>query len=291
MLQDYSAMEISTWFGRIDLESGKLVRGEDELSKDKKSIHSREESQAYPLPQPDLRRLSLEVGFFSEDTQYSCNLRQYAISLAKRKLEESAGAEQDLLMAMQALDGMSQAINLLDERLYEWSRLHRQEIVHGRSLAEGLKQDRNMGRLAGAIIDLRESRQALEGVVSDAVQLLAPNLSALAGPILAARLVSRAGGLSRLAAMPSSRLQVMGAEKSLFKHLKGHAPSPKHGIIYRHPAVIGSSRRLRGRAARALAAKLAIAARLDANEAGLSQDLQEALAARLIQIRQKGVKR
>jgi len=194
-------------------------------------------------------------------------------------------------MAMQALDGMSQAINLLDERLYEWSRLHRQEIVHGRSLAEGLKQDRNMGRLAGAIIDLRESRKSMEDIVSEAVQSLAPNLSALAGPILAARLVSRAGGLSRLAAMPSSRLQVMGAERSLFKHLKGHAPSPKHGIIYRHPAVIGSPRRLRGRAARALAAKLAIAARLDANEAGLSQDLRDALEARLIQIRQKGIKR
>ncbi|HOU70145.1 MAG TPA: ATP-binding protein [Methanothrix sp.] len=284
-------MEITTWFGRIDLEIGELVRREDELSKNEISILSRQESQAYPLPQPDLRRLSLQAGIFPEDSQYNCNLRQYAISLAKRKLEESAGAEQDLLMAMQALDGMSQAINLLDERLYEWSRLHRQEIVHGRSLAEGLKQDRNMGRLAGAIIDLRESRKSMEDIVSEAVQSLAPNLSALAGPILAARLVSRAGGLSRLAAMPSSRLQVMGAERSLFKHLKGHAPSPKHGIIYRHPAVIGSPRRLRGRAARALAAKLAIAARLDANEAGLSQDLRDALEARLIQIRQKGIKR
>ncbi len=211
--------------------------------------------------------------------------------LVKKKLQESTGMEQDLLMGVQALDGMSQAINLLDERLYEWSRLHRQEIVHGRSLAEGLREDRNMGRLAEAIMDLRESRQALEDVVSEAIQFLAPNLSALAGPILAARLVSRSGGLFRLAAMPSSRLQVMGSEKSLFKHLKGQAPSPKHGIIFRHPAVIGSPRRLRGRTARALAAKLAIAARLDANGAGLSQDLQDALAARLKQIRQTGGKR
>ena len=69
-----------------------------------------------------------------------------------------------------------------------------------------------------------------------------------------------------------------------------NTPSPKHGIIYRHPAVIGSPRRLRGRAARALAAKLAIAARLDANGAGLSQDLRESLDARLMQIRQTGRK-
>ena len=284
-------MEIKTWFGRIDLESGKLLCSEDERGREEISVPGPEEARAYPLPQPNLRALAQKTGVFSEELQYNQHLRDYAVSLVKKKLLESASAEQDLLMGMQALDGMSQAINLLDERLYEWSRLHRQEIVHGRSLAEGLREDSNMGRLAGAIIDLRESRQAMEEAVSAAVQSLAPNLSALAGPILAARLISRAGSLAYLAWMPSSRLQVMGAEKSLFKHLKGHAPSPKHGIIYRHPAVIGSTRRLRGRAARTLAAKLAIAARLDANGAGLSQDLQDALAARLMQIRQKGAQR
>jgi len=284
-------MEIITWFGRIDLESGRLLCSEDERGGEEISVPGPEEARAYPLPQPNLRALARETGVFSEKMQYNQHLRDYAVSLVKKKLLQSANAEQDLLMGMQALDGMSQAINLLDERLYEWSRLHRQEIVHGRSLAEGLREDSNMGRLAGAIIDLRESRQAMEEAVSAAVQSLAPNLSALAGPILAARLISRAGSLAHLAWMPSSRLQVMGAEKSLFKHLKGHAPSPKHGIIYRHPAVIGSPRRLRGRAARTLAAKLTIAARLDANGAGLSQDLQDALAARLMQIRQKGAQR
>ncbi|MGB7545176.1 MAG: ATP-binding protein [Methanothrix sp.] len=284
-------MEIKTWFGRIDLESGKLLCSEDERGREEISVPGPEEARAYPLPQPNLRALAQETGVFSEEMHYNQHLRDYAVLLVKKKLLQSSSAEQDLLMGMQALDGMSQAINLLDERLYEWSRLHRQEIVHGRSLAEGLREDSNMGRLARAIIDLRESRQAMEEAVSAAVQSLAPNLSALAGPILAARLISRAGSLAHLAWMPSSRLQVMGAEKSLFKHLKGHAPSPKHGIIYRHPAVIGSPRRLRGRAARTLAAKLTIAARLDANGAGLSQDLQDALAARLMQIRQKGAQR
>jgi nucleolar protein 56 len=145
-----------------------------------------------------------------------------------------------------------------------------------------------MGRLATAILGLRESRKSLESEVSSTVESLAPNLSALAGPILAARLISRAGGLARLAAMPSSRVQVMGAEKSLFKHLRGNAPSPKHGIIYRHPAVISSPRRIRGKTARVLAAKLSIAARLDFNGAGLSADLQASLEARLKHIKQTG---
>jgi len=189
---------------------------------------------------------------------------------------------------MEALDNLSQAINLLDERLYEWSRLHSQEIVHGKDLAEGLKEDENMGTLAKAILGLRESRKATEEDVSATVQTLAPNLSALAGPVLAARLISRAGGLSRLAKMPSSRVQVMGAEKSLFKHLRGQATSPKHGIIFRHPAVIGSAKKLRGRVARTLAAKLAIAARLDHYGNGPSLDLQRSLEARLRDIKQRG---
>jgi nucleolar protein 56 len=80
----------------------------------------------------------------------------------------------------------------------------------------------------------------------------------------------------------------MGAEKSLFKHLKGQAPSPKHGLIFRHPAVVGSAKKLRGRMARTLAAKLAIAARLDQFGAGLSLDLQASLENRLRKIKQVG---
>jgi nucleolar protein 56 len=281
-------MEIVTWFGRVDLESGALLDREDGGGM---IVPLTEEIRAYPLPQPDLRALARAAGLFSDEMEYNRNLRENAIALVKSRLQEAAGAEQDLLMAMQALDGMSQAVNLLDERLYEWSRLHRQEIVHGNDLAEGLKSDGNMGLLAGAIICLRDTRRAHEAAVSASVQSIAPNLSALAGPVLAARLISRAGGLARLAQMPSSRLQVMGAEKSLFKHLRGNAPSPKHGIIYRHPAVIGSARRLRGKAARALAAKLSIAARLDANGAGISADLQASLAARLGEIKKRGARK
>ena len=128
----------------------------------------------------------------------------------------------------------------------------------------------------------------MEKEVSSSAENLAPNLSCLAGSVLAARLISRAGSLRRLAKMPSSSIQIMGAEKSLFKHLNGHAPSPKHGIIYRHPAVIGAPKRLRGKVARTLSGKLAIAARLDYFGQGLSPDLMKTLEKRLTDIRIKG---
>ncbi len=283
-------MEILTWFGRVDLQTGCLLAGpllDGEVLEEKLKIEQYP-ANAFPLPQPDLRALAKSSGFAANDEEYNKKLRETALGLVRRSILSGSSVEQDLLQAMEALDNFTQAINLLDERLYEWSRLHSQEIVHGKDLAEGLKEDENMGTLARAILSLRESREVTQADVSSTVHTLAPNLSALAGPILAARLISRAGGLRYLAKMPSSRLQVMGAEKSLFKHLKGQAPSPKHGLIFRHPAVVGSAKKLRGRMARTLAAKLAIAARLDQFGAGLSLDLQASLENRLRKIKQVG---
>lgn len=278
-------MEIVTWFGKIDQETGGLLGGGDADSIIEVLLG---QTRIVPVLQPDLRRIALIHGYLANDSEYNSRLRDVALKLVHRQLLELTTAEQDLLQAMEALDDMSQGVNLLDERLYEWSRLHRQEIVHGKELAEGLCEDENMGTLAKAIQGLREARKIMEMEVITSAEELAPNLSSLAGPVLAARLISRAGSLRRLAGMPSSRVQVMGAEKSLFKHLKGHAPSPKHGIIYRHPAVIGSPKRLRGKVSRALAGKLAIAARLDYYGAGRSMDLQSSLDIRLDDIKRRG---
>ena len=282
--------ELFTWFGKVDMEKGCLLAepfadregSEGELKIDQQA------TSAFPVPQPDLRALARKSNFVADDREYNRRLLETALAMVRRSILSGSTVEEDLLQAMQALDSFSQSINLLDESLYEWSRLHSQQIIHGKDLAEGLKEDENMGTLARAILSLRDSRSETEADVSNTVRALAPNLSALAGPILAARLISRAGGLRYLAKMPSSRLQVMGAEKSLFKHLKGQAPSPKHGIIFRHPAVTGSARMLRGRVARTLAAKLAIAARLDQFGAGLSPDLQISLDSRLKEIKRKG---
>lgn len=275
-------MEILAWFGRVDTESCIIVPAKD-TEEVAKAWLSPEAAQLEK--QPDLRSLAKDCGYILDDQEYNIRLREAALRLVQRQLEAWATSEQDLLHAVEALDDLNQAVNLLDERLYEWSRLHRDEIVHGRDLATSLSQDRSMGELARAILSLRESRQRMEEEVASAADSLAPNLSALAGPVLAARLISRAGSLKRLAEMPSSVIQVMGAEKALFKHLHGKAPSPKHGIIYRHPAILGTPKILRGRMARALAAKLAIAARLDYNGRSILPELKSALDRRIIEVR------
>ena len=147
-----------------------------------------------PALQPDLRSLALGYGYVADDSEYNSRLREVALELVRRQLLDLTTAEQDLLQAVEALDDLSQAVNLLDERLYEWSRLHRQEIVHGKDLAEGLCEDENMGILARAIQGLRESRKTMEMEVVTSAEELAPNLSTLAGPVLAARLISKVRG-------------------------------------------------------------------------------------------------
>lgn len=117
--------------------------------------------------------------------------------------------------------------------------------------------------LAGIILDLYKLRETLEGYIEAVMKEVAPNITALVGPKLGARLLSLAGGLENLAKLPASTIQVLGAEKALFRALRTGGKPPKHGVIFQFPAIHRSPRWQRGKIARALAAKLAIAAKVD----------------------------
>jgi nucleolar protein 56 len=211
-----------------------------------------------------------------------------SIALVRRKLRSLATVEQDVLQMIEALDDLDKTTNLLEERLYEWSLLHRDDLDRTKDLTLSLTGQGPIDELATAITNLRRSRNMIEEAVSSSISTISPNLSELAGPLLAARLMSRAGSLRRLSELPSSSIQIMGAEKSLFKHLKGKAPSPKHGLIYRHPAIMNAPKRLRGKLARALSGKLSIASRLDYHSGIISPELKESLENRLSEIRKRG---
>ena len=118
--------------------------------------------------------------------------------------------------------------------------------------------------LASHLLSLYSYREELEGHISSTAQEVAPNLSEVAGPVLAAKLIERGGGLNKLAMKPSGAIQILGAEKALFRAKKTRARPPKHGLIFQHPFVHSKKRKQRGRSARVLASKLALAARADA---------------------------
>ncbi len=119
-------------------------------------------------------------------------------------------------------------------------------------------------KLAKALVNIIETRKELEEYVREKAKRELKNISYLTDELLAARLVSLAGGIDKLAEMPASTIQVIGAEKALFKHLKKGTLPPKHGIIFQNPHVNSAPLGHRGKIARALAAKIAIASKADA---------------------------
>lgn len=126
---------------------------------------------------------------------------------------------------------------------------------------EDLDQLRTMCKNTQALYNIRSS---LENHVDSTMDEIAPNIRALAGSLLGARLIAIAGGLKNLAKMPASTIQVLGAERALFRALRSGARPPKHGIIFQHSFFHEAKQWQRGKIARALAGKLAIAARIDA---------------------------
>lgn len=117
---------------------------------------------------------------------------------------------------------------------------------------------------AGRNQDLYETKIKVEDYVESKMKAIAPNLTHLAGPFIGARLIALAGSLKRLAVLPAGTIQVLGAEDAFFRFMKTGRKPPKHGIIFQYPAIRGAKKNLRGKLARTLAAKIAIAARADA---------------------------
>ncbi len=113
-------------------------------------------------------------------------------------------------------------------------------------------------------LELFKFREKAEAYVDAVMNQVAPNTTAIIGALLTARLMSIAGGLENLAKMPASTMQVLGAEKALFRSLKTGARPPKHGVIFQYASIHQSPRWQRGKIARTLSGKLAIAARVDA---------------------------
>jgi len=140
--------------------------------------------------------------------------------------------------------------------------------------------------LARTITELSKLRDGYEEYQKKLAEELCPNLSAVGGPEIAAKLVSHVGSLARLAILPASTIQVIGAEKALFKHLKNRKiPPPKHGIIFQHPKVSTSPKKVRGKIARTLANKLALAAKADAfSKRDISAKLKEEFEERYAEI-------
>jgi nucleolar protein 58 len=122
----------------------------------------------------------------------------------------------------------------------------------------------NIKELCDQVIDISEYRASLSDYLRNRMQAIAPNLTIMVGELVGARLIAHAGSLLNLAKHPASTVQILGAEKALFRALKTKRDTPKYGLIY-HASLIGQANaKIKGKVSRMLAAKTSLAVRTDA---------------------------
>ncbi|XP_069004547.1 nucleolar protein 58 [Embiotoca jacksoni] len=153
----------------------------------------------------------------------------------------------------------------------------------------------NIGHLCDQVIEISEYRTQLYDYLKNRMMAIAPNLTVMVGELVGARLISHAGSLLNLAKHPASTVQILGAEKALFRALKTHKDTPKYGLIY-HASLVGqTTAKNKGKISRMLAAKSALAIRYDAlgedTNAEMGIENRAKLEVRLRQLEDKGIRR
>lgn len=215
-----------------------------------------------------------------------------ALESTKEELSE-VNREKHLVKAVKMLDSMEGSIAEKEERFKDWYSLHfpefideiediehivkildsevqRSELDAFAEMAEnsnGSEMTEKEEKIIQTVLkDLQsdiDTKSELENYIQDLVKEEMTNLDKLLGTFLAARIVALAGGLEEMAKKPASTIQMLGAEKALFRYLRGKGTPPKHGVLFEHEYVNQLPEDQRGKMARFIANKAVMAARID----------------------------
>lgn len=232
------------------------------------------------------------LDFFNQP-KYLERMQKAAMLITKRRIAESLNREYLIVQAVQNIDEIDKVANTLAKRLREWYELYNPEfsksieshekfaeLIQKKTKKEllkevGLSEAESMGAeiakkdiepmmgLARQISSLFSLRQQQVDYIEKSMKELLPNVDAVCGAIIGAKLLAVAGSLQKLAMFPASTVQLLGAEKALFRHIKTGAKPPKFGVIINHPVVTRAKQKEKGKAARMLADKISIAAKID----------------------------
>jgi nucleolar protein 56 len=242
--------------------------------------------------QSSYRKLAMDLRWVSSQAELNELLSKVNLELTKTELRKEK-RDQLIIRVMSVMEELERELNVFSEKLREWYGLHFPEMDREvsshekyveivarsgrRDAIEGLEKlaggssgmdlsDIDVKELQGfakGLLGLFESRKGLTRYLEGITRTSMPNTSAVAGPVLAARLLSLAGGLEKMSKMPSSTIQLLGAEKALFRHMKGEGKAPKYGVLFGHPLIQAAPRELKGKVARLVAAKISLAVRMD----------------------------
>jgi len=230
------------------------------------------------------KKLLPEVLNLFKDKKYYSEFYQKNIQLTKQAIKESVNEDNLIIQTISNINELDKVYNLLTKRLREWHSLYFPELSakitsHEKFVELVLNQSEkdkdSMGAdlakkdqdeillLAKQIDELFSLRKKHEIYLKKIMSKYCPNLLELAGVTIGAKLLELGKSLKRLALLPASTVQLLGAEKALFRHIKTGAKSPKFGVIHDHQLIQTTKPKLRGKAARMLADKLSLCARLD----------------------------
>jgi nucleolar protein 56 len=227
-------------------------------------------------------------------------LREKFIKIAKERIKEKKKRNDLYLIQLsRTLEDLTKVYNKLEERLSEFGYIY--DInTRGKKLIEGIKNLKEgnewinesekimfLKRFSLLLEEIENQIKEVERLIEKYAKQIMPNSYALIGGKLVAKYLSLAGSLEKLALMPSSTIQVLGAEKALFRHLRTKTKPPKHGILLLTSYVSSLPKNKRGKMARTLAAKLAIAFKADLNNVNIADKLKAEVEKRFSELKQE----
>ena len=215
----------------------------------------------------------------------------YTREIAKTACQHAVKKEHLVIQAVETMTDIEKAVNPIVKRLRQWYSLYCPELSEQvdkheafvtilltkerEEILKELEVKNTMGidlskvdlapiqQLAREVKSLYEMKAAMEAYIETTLHDIAPNISAVSGSTLAAELLSYAGSVERLALMPSSTIQMLGAENALFQFMRGQGRSPKHGIIIKHALLASAKERYHGKIARRISGAISLAAKMD----------------------------
>ena len=198
-----------------------------------------------------------------------------SLLLAQQRVDEQLQSEDlQLIQMVNALDDLVQTANLLSERLSCWLLLPTPK--------------KKVKPFEKTLAVVNDEIQRLQNQIEIDMKTIAPNTSKIIGPLIGARLIALAGGMQRMAMLPASTIQILGAEKALFRFKKEGGRPPKHGVIFQHPLINRAQKTERGKIARLLANKISTAMKADVfTKRDIADELQQDIDIRLQEIRKK----
>ncbi|MEA2038124.1 MAG: hypothetical protein U9O94_11555 [Nanoarchaeota archaeon] len=242
------------------------------------------------LKKPERKELKKILLYFN-NRQFFNDFYKRNIELTKKEIRNSVKDDLLIMQTINNLNDLDKVINIMIKRLREWYSLHNPEFSHSlknqesfvdlilkkqkKELLKELNKEETMGAdfskedlepimdLAKEVSQLYQLRNKQENYLEELMKKVAPNLLAIAGAKIGARLIEQAGSLKSLMLFPASTIQLLGAEKALFRHMKTKAKAPKYGFIREHPLISKNPRQLHGKIARTLADKLCLAIKVD----------------------------